>query len=735
MRRRCGGVVVRRLCQVLLWLTSLPGMASTYTVMAPHLTMHVGDPVPPLIFSISSYSGSYASLFAGEPARTTPATSSSPAGNYPIVLSPGSLKTVNSEDSLQFVGGTLTIIPPDLMGAQITNTIAYPPGFFTGPTGHSVINVVNNATANLVGDCVTDNAPAFNLLLSQNKTRTSATTNGGSTPLYLYFPPGCYATSQPLTIYGNSWTLWGSGPQRSYIRLLPNSAVFNTGTPTQFFSPQSVLGNENFREYIYNLGFDIGVGNPDAIPFTTEQNNAGAVRNVQIWADDSNCPYAISFTSAYPGPMLFKNVAVYGCKTAYSSTQNEYNITFENFTTEAQTVTGLDNHYIETSIRHWLSDNTVQALHAYGAISANVAVLDSEILSGGSGTAGIAVDAGSAVYLTNLISTGYSPTEIDKGAGPQVVRSGNINLAWTGTARSIFNSDQPPGALQLPVSETPIPEDPPVNQWIKLSTNVRDWPAQVAGSTSPTLYTPPGIYSANGITQIDVPDTVNHLEFYQSKFPTSAPRVILAVAGVSQKALIIDGCPYGSCQIVHTGSRAIVLRDTTLSGYTARAGAGDVYIEDCDTGTGSTGLDFYASQHIWARQLNLEQLNTPKFTCSGCTIWILGYKTEQATPSIILTNQAQAEVFGFFFYQNAAPTPEETADIYLTDSSLVATGWAKVDLPGHGHPDWAVEIQGTAESSLAKANVNTSQQLTLFYSHGGEVTSASSTQTGKNNKK
>jgi hypothetical protein len=34
------------------------------------------------------------------------------------------------------------------------------------------------------------------------------------------------------------------------------------------------------------------------------------------------------------------------------------------FTTEAQTVAVLDTHYIEASIRQWLSDNTVQALHA-----------------------------------------------------------------------------------------------------------------------------------------------------------------------------------------------------------------------------------------------------------------------------------------------------------------------------------------------------------------------------------
>jgi hypothetical protein len=714
-----------RLCQflTLLLLPSLPAMASTYTVTAPHLTMHVGDPAPPLIFTISAYSGSYASHFTGEPARSSSATSSSLPGDYPIIVSQGSLRAVNRGDSFRFVNSILTIIPADPIGAQLDNQITYPPGFLSGPTRYAAIDVTSNSTANLVGDCLTDNSTAFSRLLTQNGERTSATTNGGSTPLYLYFPPGCYATSQPLTIYGNSWTLWGSGPQRSYIRLLPNSPAFNTGTPTQFFSPQSVTKNSNFREFVYNLGFSIGVGNPDAIPFTTIQNNSGVVRNVQIWADDSSCPYAINLNREYPGPMLFKNVAVYGCKMAYSAGQQEYSVTFENFTTEAQTTAVLDNHYIKTSIRHWLSDNTVQALHVYGCKSANVAVLDSEILNGGSSTAGIVVEKGCAVYLKNVISTGYSPTEIDSGEGTAVIGKGNIEQAWTGSAQSLFNHEESPDSLHLGVEETPTSNDPPVNQWTQLSGVVANWPAQFLSSTSATVYAPPGIYAATGTVQVNISDKIDHLQFYQSKFPSASSQIVLTIAGSSNRPLIIDSCPYESCQIVHTGRRAVVLRDTTLSSYTAQDGAGDLYIEDSILSTGanwSIPVNFYASQHIWARQLNLEQKTATKFNCSGCKIWILGYKTEQATPSIVLTHGAQAEVFGFFFYQNAAPATAGTASIYVTDSNLFATaGWIQVDLPGRGQPNWIVERQGTKTSSLATRDVNASQQLNVFYSHGG----------------
>ena len=693
--------------------------ATTYTITAPHLTMHVGDPIPPLIYRLSPSSGKGASIFTGEPSRSTTATSASRVGDYPIHIIQGSLRLVSQQDHILFQDGTLSVISADGIGAQLSNQIAYPPGFLRGPSGHAAIDVTNNTIANLIGDCLTDNAQAFERLLSQNGIRTRATTNGGSTPLYLYFPAGCYATSQPLTIYGNSWTVWGSGPQVSYIRLLPHSAAFNAGHVTQFFSPQSVTGNSNFREYIYNLGINIGVGNPDALPLTTIQNNSGAIRNVQIWADDSVCPYAINFNRAYPGPMLFKNVAIYGCAMAYSSGQGEYNITFEGLTTEGQTATVLDNHFIKASIRHWLSDNAVVALHAYGSTTSNVSVLDSELLDGSPQSAGILVDKGSSVYVANLKSSGYSPTEVDSGNGTTVTRAGNIQQAWTGLAQTTFNRPEDADSLHLSVTETPLPVDPPIQQWTQLSSVVSSWPREILQAKSSTVYAAAGIYQATGTTEIHVGDNINHLDFFQSKFTSGAPQLILTVSGNSKVPLVIDGCIYESCQIRHLGKRGVVLRDTTLYSYTAQEGSGDLFIEDSVLNEGANGtlpLTLYSSQHIWARQLNLEQKASAKLVCSGCYLWILGYKTEQSSPSLVLTNGAAVEVFGFFFYQNAPPAGVGSASIYLTDSSLFATGWTKVDVRGRGQPNWVIETRGGRSSAVATHDVDSSQQLNAFFS-------------------
>jgi len=724
-------ILKARLLQALLLVSLLTPelvIASTYTFTAPHLTMHAGDPLPPLIFRVSPAAGNYSSLFTGEPQRTTPASSASAPGSYAIHISQGSMKALSPADQLQFVDGTLIILPADDVGAHLSNHIGYPPGFLNGPAGHPAIDVTRNHVAKLVGDCVTDNAQAFEMLLTQSGTRTRATTNGGSFPLYLYFPPGCYATSEPLTIFGNSWTLWGAGPQTSIIRLLPNSAAFHTGHVTQFFSPQSVGGNSNFREYIYNLGFEIGVGNPDAIPVTTVQNNSGAIRNVQIWADDSNCPYAVNFNRAYPGPMLMKNVAIYGCAMAYSAGQGEYNITFEGLTTEAQTVTALDNHFIKASIRHWLSDNQVTALHAYGSTSSNVTVLDSRILNGAAKTPGIVVDKGNAVYLSRVASSGYSPTELDNGSGTPIARTGNIDQAWTGSAQSVFNASQKADSLHLVVKETPASIDPPTSEWTQLSSQVSNWPSEIFQSKSSTVYAPAGVYAATGTTEINVSDRINHLEFYQSKFTSGSPQIVLDVNGNSETPLILDGCPYEACQIHHNGKRTIVIRDATIYSYTAQEGAGDVFIEDSVLNEGANGtlpLNFRASQHVWARQLNLEQKASAKLTCAGCSLWILGYKTEQSSASITLSHGAQAEIFGFFFYQNAPPSGSDSASIYLADSSLFATGWTKVDVPGRGQPNWIFESQGGQSMTLPTHDVNSSQQLNAFFSYGNSHGSSS----------
>jgi MBG domain (YGX type) len=91
----------------LLWLCLVavaPAFAQNYTITAPHLTMHVGDPVPPCPILVINQStglsvGEGNTVFAGSgyASCTIGATSTSPVGTYAITVSGGAITPKSGE--------------------------------------------------------------------------------------------------------------------------------------------------------------------------------------------------------------------------------------------------------------------------------------------------------------------------------------------------------------------------------------------------------------------------------------------------------------------------------------------------------------------------------------------------------------------------------------------------------------------------------------------------------------
>jgi hypothetical protein len=843
-------------------LSSLSAGAATYAVTATSLTMHVGDAPPPLIFSLSSYSGAYASVFTGQPTLSTSAASSSPPGRYPIRIAAGSMRTQNSADNLKFVNGTLTVVPANGIGAKLENGIAYPPGYFSGPA-FAMIDVKSNPIAQLAGDCVTDDTQNLQALLAWGRDSRHATvnvsgaavtaTNGisfaglagpvqingvvavidsviddthltltrplgtlkgailrsggdvvstssngnvvsivsgpaftnlapngqilvngimyriafvidsnhlvtketlpnqtgvkayagpsasawGRQMLQLYFPAGCYLVSNQLQVYGNYWTLLGDGPQKSYIRLAPNTPAFNNGaTKAYLLAVPAVNYNQSFREFIYNLGFNVGPGNPNAEVVHWVVSNMGAMRNVQIWCDDSNCLQGVGLEGAYAGPGLIKNVAIYGSQYGIqASGQNEYFMTLENITTEGQLAMAVSNKNYHFTMRHWLNVNSVPALISTGPL-ASMAFLDSELIcDDAAGVTGMSNASGGSLYGRDVKCSGYEPCEIENGSGTPGIRNTLPTEFWTGNAQTVFDDTQTPSSLHLPERETPDVTDPCTPRscdWQQLGSDPSTWATTIANAASPSLYLPPGSYDATANVLVTVPDSVNYINLNNAQFSLahSSIKLYVTVAGSSATPLIIDGCMYNTnCFISHTGRRALVLRDT-IAGYQAAPGSGDLYLDDVGLGSytgvaASDGPTFYRSQHVWARALNMENgrptdLLYPKFICDGAAMWILGYKTERDSPSVVAQNDCQAEVFGFFFYQlHLNPVPPDASPIHVSDSSVFATGFIFVNGPGFGASNWVNESQAQRSASLPSPSVDTSQHLKMFYSYGG----------------
>jgi hypothetical protein len=557
----------------------------------------------------------------------------------------------------------------------------------------------------------------------------------GRQPLQIYFPAGCYLVHSQLVNLGNYFTLIGDGPQKSYIRLAPNSPSFNAGKKAYLLFNRSNNSNQNFRELISSIGFDIGPGNPNAAAVYWLANNMGSLRNVQIWCEDSNCLQGLGFEGAYSGPSMIRNVAIYGGQVGIQMNgQAEYHATLENITTQGQTLYGIQNGNYHFALRHWLSVNPVSALYTKGNWATG-AILDSQIVFSGTGAVAGLNSVSGSLYGRNVNCTGYVPCQIDGAASSQVVRTALPNEFWTGTAQTTSTSGKLPGSLRLPESETPSNPDPCTRSkctWAELAKDPSTWATTIRNSAASAFYLPPGTYQALTNPVITVPDNVNYINFNAAQFSiaTSGTYLTLNVEGSSPTPLIIDGCLYGNCNINHSGSRTVVLNDTNI-GYQSVPGAGNVYFDDVDfypypkTGPGS-GPTFHAGQNIWARDLNIEtgtttDLSYPKFVCDGATMWVLGYKTELDSPSIVGQNGCKAEVFSFFFYQLALnPVPSGTAPIELSNSSLFTNGFIYVNGPGYGPPNFVHTSGGYDQATLPSPSADTPLVLNMFYTDGAK---------------
>jgi hypothetical protein len=641
-----------------------------------------------------------------------------------IVNTDNATSTITASNGLTFIG----------LSTSGNNSIVYVAGY------SYQISTITDATHIIVAP--TSGSPALPTLTSEYLTAGSPSVGYGRQMLQLYFPTGCYLVSRTMVSYGNYWTLTGDGPQLSYWRLANNTPSFNVGsTKAYFFQGTSDGGNQNFREFILNMGFDVGPGNPNAGMIHWYNNNLGAMRNVQIWSEDGGCQYGLGLEGAFPGPTMMKNIAIYGCQVGIQMTgQSEYITTFEGLTTQGQTSMALSNGNNHAALRQWQSVGGVSVISATGGLS-SITMIDSAMTFNGSGPATAITNGGngSAIYLNNVSCTGFSTCAFDQGSGVPVTWTTLPSELWTGTAQSVFNSNQAAHSLGLAESETPQNPDPctpSLCDWQQLGSDPTTWAAAIASPTSTSIYLPPGTYNSSANPVVTVPDSVNYINFNVSQFSlaNTTRYITINVAGTSSTPLIIDGCMYTNCAVNHTGTRTVVLQDYGGT-YQAQSGAGNLYIDDLDI-TGSypnlannagPGPTFYSSQKIWARQLDIENGTThgtiyPKFVCNGATMWLLGYKTEQDSPSVVETNQCQAELFGFFFYQlSQNPAPALSSPIYLTNSSLFATGFIFVNASGFGAPRWINETQGNSSYWITSPTVNLSLTMPMLYSYGGSA--------------
>ena len=484
-----------------------------------------------------------------------------------------------------------------------------------------------------VGDDVADDTAAIKRALADGRLDASgnalyppAEFNGRAKGLY--FPPGTYSVSDTLKWVGCCVTLQGSGPTVTIIKLKPNTPGFQSKT-----TPKPVIqtehGNESFRQNIWDLAVVIADGNPGAIGIDHISNNIGAMKNVLIKTEGTSGFVGLDMTCNWPGPSLYKRVQIEGFDIGMRVRFIEYSQTYEYIFLKNQRVVGIQNDGAVMTMRKLYSVNSVPVIDndRYGA--GLLTIMEAEFEGGALGTSAIKTTRGrgAETYLRNARASGYGTLVAIAGvAQPGLARAEWYNGVINAGLYNLFPVANDALMFRLPIAETPELHDNELNNWAASTCNGYSGCSTLSGINAAFATDKPNIALTFGYRiqfdpiTITVPPTVKRLHGFTGAINEGG--IAFEVANDSTEPLIIDSISYGA-RVLHTGKRTVVLK-SGFYGYTSRAGAGDVIVED----VGIESFTIRAGQHFWAHHINNEAHFGTKMTNDGGRVWIFGVKTE-----------------------------------------------------------------------------------------------------------
>ena len=517
------------------------------------------------------------------------------------------------------------------------------------------------------GDGLTDDTAAIQAALKENRVNSDgswiddylgAYFNGR--PKTLFFPAGVYLISDTLQWAGCCMTLQGQGPGVTTLKLADNAvgfaAVAKPKATVEVILNADNRGTSNysFRQNIWDLAVHTGSGNPAAIGISYMTHNVGAIRNVLVRSGDGQGVTGVDMTRPWPGPGMLKNVQIDGFDTGIAIEHFEYAPTFENIVLNNQKVVGFNNGANTVSIRGLTAVGSAPAvINGSYSDQASMVLIDAN-LKGGSGTAQAIVNKG-YLYARNVVTTGWGAALKDKSS---VVGGTAIKEFSSGGAQSLYTPSKNALSLGLDVKETPSFSDSNPAQWAPVNCfgyggcQVVDVLQTALNSGKSTIYFSAGARLVFNELAVTVPPTVKRIVGMGGVVNGDARGINgggirFIVADNSTEPLVVEGLGYGT-KVDHRGKRAVAIKHG-FYGYSAQAGAGDLYLED----VGIEPLTLVAGQNVWARQLNNEFDGT-KIVNNGANLWILGLKTERGGTVIDTRAGGRTELLGSLLYPSRA---------------------------------------------------------------------------------
>jgi len=521
----------------------------------------------------------------------------------------------------------------------------------------------------------------------------------------VYLPNGTYRVTKPIrwanqdskkkNAYGFNW-VQGQNTAKTVIRLADK-------TFTDAAKPEPIMwcggfGSADwFHNYIQNVTFDTGKGNPGAVGLQFYSNNTGCVRDVDIVSGDGKGAIGLDLGHRdMNGPLLVRNVSVTGFETGIRCAASVNSQTFERVSLIGQTKVGFANLGQCVSARRLSYAGPATAVKA----DSFTVLLECSFTGIGAAQDLPAIKLDKAPFFARRVVTAGYKMAVAHPDAKQSVAGPTVDELAVGKAMNPF--DSPMKSLGLPVKETPeVTWDDPKGWALAADFGAdptggkdsADGIQKAIDSGATTVFVP-------GFSRISKPIRVRGKVRriigsggWVDYFGRTKPNFV--VEDGDEKSVSIEHFADVNGGIEVNTARTVVFRSLGVKQVTFKKPA-EAFFEDVVT----NDLTVVRGQSVWARQLNIENEGT-HLTNDGGTVWVLGYKTERGGTLLHTKAGGRSEIFGNYSYTTTAG---KLAPMFRTEDSSVYAFFNEVCYSGDPFATLLVETRGKETKSVKRAD-------------------------------
>jgi hypothetical protein len=535
----------------------------------------------------------------------------------------------------------------------------------------------------------------------------------------IYFPNGTYNISNTINIQGTGGDnaemfLEGQSQSGVIIRLADNAAGFNDTSNPEVTSKAMFRWvnnqNNNFRNRIKDMSFNVGTGNGGAIALDFVASNYGFIENVTVTSPNTNSgQYGIKL-AGFNGPAYMRNITVTGLNYGIYMISPESTYTATNITLNNQDVYGLYTRRSIIAIRNLNSNmNNTTGRAVFAAIGASateggtVTIIGGNLQGGAAGEIAIDSRGNSNLLARGITVSGYGNSTRTEWGGTVVTTTGNIGEVNPSTKEFLPGTSPSLTSLNLPITTTPDAA------WDSSASNIAVVPAPTGNAATDTaniqtalnsgrrtVFLARGQYNVNAT--LNVPLTVNriyglgHTRITAPTLPVSGQvfNVNVGTGDTSEASLTFDGIKTEGTSaylVVSTSLRKLIIRHCGVSGYRNQLASGGpvVYLEDV------SGSRFeFKNQNVWIYGVNPEtddkDVNVPyQIRNTNANVWILGLKTEGDQTAIRTELGGDTEVLGGQIEPTSGGNGFSTKPIFEVDNNPGTRFSVQINFRGAGN--------------------------------------------------